>query len=97
MIGQLTSLDPLERNVDVRITSDSLFSEISDINAEIDAHRVSGYVIDQRNDVYHLLIKVDELNSDPVDFYRTRSKGDLALLLDLLDGTIGDRPRELRT
>jgi len=97
MIGKLTSLDPLERNVELQISTDSLRSEISNPQGDVAPQRVNGYVIEQRNDVFHLIMKLDGQHSKTIDFYRTQSKGDLALLLDLLDGTIGERPRKMNT
>ncbi len=99
MIGKITSLDPIQRSVELQISPDVLRSEISKPLVDVDPCKVTKYVIDLRAhvlaDVYHLLIKQDD-SSKPIDFYRTKSKADMALLLDLLDGTIGERPRELK-
>ncbi|MBN2877900.1 MAG: hypothetical protein JXL85_09655 [Bacilli bacterium] len=101
MIGKLTSLDPIQRNVEIHISTDVLRSEISKPKGDVDPDKVTGYIIDLRvnvlSEVYHLLLKLDDPNCNPIDFYRTKSKGDLGLLLDLLDGTIGERPREQKT
>jgi hypothetical protein len=96
MIGKLTSVENgPERNVKLVITPSEVCSEISEPPGSydpqsIDHHEVTGLQQDDDGLVTLTLVMTDQRR---VLFYSTYSKFDMVLLLDQLDGTIGDRPR----
>jgi hypothetical protein len=98
MIGRLTSVeDGPERNVKISISSSEVFSEVSSpsgsyASREIDHYEVTGLGQDEAGLVTLTLVLIDQRR---VFFYSTYSKFDMVLLLDQLDGTIGERRREI--
>ena len=98
MIGRLISVERgLERNVKVTVTVETLASEISSPSGPVDPRQIQGYEIAQSKDREGTLSQLYFVLSTGgrVRFYSTYSTFDLALLLDQLDGTIGERPRTL--
>ena len=98
MIGELTSIhDGPKRSVELTITPSLLNSEIAKPRGEISPSEVRGIVLERRRwlfrDVHRLWLQTDE---GDIDFYRSRSMFDVALLLDELDAVIGPRPRTLK-
>jgi hypothetical protein len=98
MIGQLTSVaNGPERNVKVTITPEEVFSEISEPPGARRATDVVEFVVREESVDGAPLFTLEFTMAAPkpgrVSFYRTRSQFDLALLLDMLEATIGDRPR----
>jgi ferredoxin len=97
-VGELTSVgNGPERNVEIVVTPREIRSEISKPSGsynpqDIDRYEVSGLRPDQEGLLTLAIVLKDGRR---IDFYRTYSKLDLVLLLDQLDGTIGDRPRHL--
>ena len=97
MLGEITSLEngPV-RNVAVSIKSDLLESEIATPKGPIHPDEVTGIILEKRKKLFrtafHLGLKT---KSSEIDFYRSRSSFDIALLLDELDAIIGHRPRTL--
>lgn len=96
MFGKLTSLENgPERNVKLAISVSELFSEISSPPGVFPANTVDHYDVSGLQDhekgpvTLHLVLA----DGRRICFYATESKFDMALLLDQLDGTIGERPR----
>ena len=98
MIGKLTSVgkDP-ERNVKLVITASELRSEISSPPGTFDPRTVDHYEVSGMQDHPGSLVTLTFVLADGqrVRFYSSESKFDMALLLDQLDGTIGERRREV--
>jgi hypothetical protein len=97
MIGKLTSVEKgPERNVKIRITPTEVYSEISSPCATCTPESIVHYEITpmmKPHDVFTLVLVLT--NGQRVQFYATQSQFDLALLIDQLDGTIGERPRKI--
>jgi hypothetical protein len=98
MIGQLISVANVpERNVKLTINAEEVYSQIADPQGAIKASDITEYLIKEETIEGALLYSLEFTMSSPglgkVSFYRTRSQFDLALLLDMLEATIGDRPR----
>lgn len=98
MIGRLTSIENgPERNVRIIISPTEVCSEISSPPGSyhpqsIDHYEVSGL---QEHDAGLVTLTFVLADQRRVRFYSTHSKFDMALLLDQLDGTIGERRREV--
>ena len=100
MIGKLTSVENgPERNVTLVITPSELRSKISSPAGSFDPQSVDHYEIVgmQERDIGLATLTVVLVHGQRVRFYCTESKFDMALLLDQLDGTIGERRREYST
>jgi hypothetical protein len=98
VIGKLTSVEHgPERNVKIVISPTEVSSEIFEPHGSyhpksIDHYEISGMQGEPGALVALTLVLID---SQKVVFYSTHSKFDMALLLDQLDGTIGERRREV--
>jgi hypothetical protein len=96
MIGKLTSVERgPERSVKLVITPSAVFSEISEPPGTyapqiIDHYEVTGLQQDDKGIVRLTFVMADQRR---VLFYSTEQKFDMALLLDQLDATIGERRR----
>lgn len=98
MIGRLTSLvNSPERSVKLLITSTEIRCEISEPAGSFDPQNISHYELSGLLHDEHGLVTLTFVFFDKrrVRFYCTNSKADMALLLDQLDGTIGERRREV--
>jgi hypothetical protein len=98
MIGELTSVeDGPERNVRLVITPTEVYSEISSPAGSYQPQTIDHYEVSGMQDTPGNLIALTFVLADQrrVQFYCTRSKFDMALLLDQLDATIGERKREI--
>ena len=98
MIGKITSVENgPERNVKLVITANKLHSEISSPSGAFDPRRVEHYEVSglQEHDTGLVTLRFVLADGRRVQFYSTEQKFDMALLLDQLDGTIGERRREI--
>lgn len=98
MIGRLVSVERgPERNVRLIVTPKMLASEISIPTGPVDPALVESYSVVQTIDSNGTLSRLHFVLTDGGNtcFYSTYSMFDLALLLDQLDATIGERPRTL--
>jgi hypothetical protein len=98
MIGKLTSVENgPERNVDLSIAADEVRSEISSPPGSFDPRSIDHYEVSglQQHDTGLITLAFALRNGRRVLFYSTESKFDMVLLLDQLDGTIGERRREV--
>lgn len=98
MIGKLTSVENgPERNVKLLITASELYSEISSPSGTFDARSVDHYEVSVLPECDTDLVTLRFVLTDGrrVRFYATESKFDMALLLDQLDGAIGEWRREV--
>ena len=91
-LGSITSLETgMVRDVDLRISVDSLFSEIAEPPGMVLADGVSGIelveITMEGEPVYQLFL--DLVNGGSVMFYASRSKFDVALVLDELESVGG--------
>jgi hypothetical protein len=96
MIGELTSIKKgPERNVKLVITPMELQSQISEPPGTYDPSSVDHYEVVglQQEDSCVITLTFILADRRKVLFYSTRSKLDMVLLLDQLDGTIGTRHR----
>jgi ferredoxin len=97
LIGELTSVENgPQRNVEVIITPTEVRSQISEPPGSYDPQSIDQYEIgglQQEEGLLRLILVLT--NRRRILFYSTRSKIDMVLLLDQLDGTIGGRPRKL--
>jgi hypothetical protein len=96
MIGKLISVaNGPERNVKLVITSHEVRSEISQPAGSYDPQSVDRYEVTglQQGDTGLITLTLVLADQRKVLFYSTEQKLDMALLLDQLDGTIGERPR----
>src|SRR4030095_12443287 len=98
MIGRLTSVaNGPERNVKLTITSEDVYSEIAERAGVRKASDVVEYVVREETvggaPLYTLEFTMSTPGLEKISFYRTHSQFDLALLLDMLEAKIGDRPR----
>lgn len=98
MIGKLTSLDGgPRRNVEVAITPELLDSEIAKPQGAVTPSRVHGLILERRRLLFRDIIRIWlQTDAGEIDFYRSRSRFDVALLLDELEAAIGHRPRILK-
>jgi len=96
MIGKLTSLaEGPKRNVNVAISPTEVHSEISSPAGTYSPEQIDHYEIAGANEAEGLLtLEFVLVDRQRVRFYSTYSRGDMMLLLDQLDGTIGERPRK---
>ncbi len=97
-IGELTSVaSGPERSVDIIVTPNEVRSQISEPPGTYDPRCIERYeVTGLRQDEEGLLTLTLVLTDGRrIHFYRTYSKFDIVLLLDQLDGAIGERPREV--
>lgn len=98
MIDELTSVqNGPERNVKLIITSTELRSEISSPSGSYDPRSIGHYELSGLQEHESGLVTLTFVLADQrrVQFYCTQSKLDMALLLDQLDATIGERRREV--
>ena len=98
MIGELTSVqNGPERNVRLVITPTEVCSEISSPLGSYDPRSIDHYELSGLQEHESSLVTLTLILADQrrVQFYSTRSKFDMALLLDQLDATIGERRREV--
>jgi hypothetical protein len=98
MIGELTSVqNGPERNVKIVITPTELRSEISSPSGSYEPHSIQHYELSGLQEHESGLVTLTFVLADErrVQFYCTHSKFDMALLLDQLDATIGERKREV--
>lgn len=98
MIGKLTSIENgPQRNVRLVITPVHVWSEISSPAGRWDPCNIDYYEVSGLRQQDHGLITLTLVltNKQRVQFYSTEQKADMALLLDQLDGTIGERRREV--
>jgi hypothetical protein len=96
MIGRLTSVEKgPERNVKLVITPSAIFSEIAEPPGTYDPKAIDHYEVNglEQNDKGIVTITLVLTDQRKVLFYSTQHKLDMALLLDELDGTIGERRR----
>jgi|ERR1043166_5242802 hypothetical protein len=94
-VGKIISVENgPKRDVEVRITRDRLFSEISVPPGEISGAEVSGIrVVEEEvggNKFLHLYLET--LAGTRVLFYTGATKFDIALLLDELEASLGNKP-----
>lgn len=97
MIGELTSIrNGPERNVELIITSTEVRSEISSPPGTYDPRGIDHYELSGLQEHEDELITLTLVLTDQrrVHFYCTHSKFDMTLLLDQLDGAIGEKRRE---
>ncbi len=99
MLGEFTGVENRpERNVHVEISEMGLSSAIAEPQTQILPESVKRYELAESHEnggsIWDLRIVT---SSGAISFYRTKSKFDLALLLDELDGTIGERERVIAT
>ena len=98
MIGKITSVENgPQRNVKLVVSPTEVFSEISSPpgsydSRSIDYYEVSGLQQQDRGLVTLTFVLADKRR---IRFYSTQQKFDMALLLDQLDATIGERRREV--
>lgn len=98
MIGKLTSFESgPERNVKLVISPTELSSEISEPPGSYPPQRIDHYEVSglQAHDHGLVTLTFVLVGQQRVCFYSTDSKFDMALLLDQLDATIGERKREV--
>ena len=98
MIGELTSVqNGPERNVKLVITPTEVHSEISSPSGSFDPQGIEHYELAGLQQHESGLVALTFVLADlrRVQFYCTHSKFDMALLLDQLDATIGERRREV--
>ena len=94
-IGRLTSVESgPERDVEVRISSHELYSEISDPPGAILDPDIARCNVTERStpggSLVHLYITVGERN---ILFYTGETQADIALLLDELEASFGNFPK----
>jgi hypothetical protein len=97
MIGKLTSVENgPERNVEVVVTKSDVRSAISSPAGSIDPRSIDHYAVSglQQHETGLVTLTLVRRDGQRVRFYSTESKFDMVLLLDQLDGTIGERRRE---
>jgi hypothetical protein len=96
MIGKLISVENgPERNVKLTITPNEVWSELSQPAGSFSPQSIDHYEVTglQQEDEGLITLTLVLADSSRVVFYSTDMKLDMVLLLDQLDGTIGDRPR----
>lgn len=94
--GKIISVDTgPKRNVEVRIDSGALFSELADPPGTIWAADVTGvHVAEQQAGDKHLLhLYLDTAGGRRIHFYTAETQFDIALLLDELEAALGEKPR----
>jgi hypothetical protein len=96
MIGKLTSVENgPERNVEVVVTKSEVRSAISSPAGSIDPCSIDHYELSGlQHEAGLVTLTLALRDGQRVRFYSTESKFDMVLLLDQLDGTIGERWRE---
>jgi hypothetical protein len=95
-IGTIISVDEgPKRDVTVRIGSDELFSEISDPPGPIKGADVRAYqVTEEQSGAMRLLhLYLETSTASRIRFYTATTQLDIALLLDELEASLGDKPR----
>jgi hypothetical protein len=96
MIGKLISVEKgPERNVQLVITPVEVRSEISEPLGSYDPQSIDHYEVTGLQPEDEGLVTLTFVLADQrkVRFYSTQQKWDMALLLDQLDATIGERQR----
>ena len=96
MIGKLTSVAKgPERNVKLVITPSEVRSEISEPPGSYDPQSIDHYEVTglQQDDKGLVSLTFALADQRKILFYSTQQKWDMALLLDQLDATIGERRR----
>jgi hypothetical protein len=98
MIGKLTALgDEPTRTVVVTIAPDLLSSELSMPQGAVTPLKVMGIILERRRWLFRDIIRIwFQTDEGEIEFYRSRSMFDIALLLDELEAAIGHRPRTLK-
>jgi len=94
-VGNIISVENgPKRNVEVRITHDRLFSEISVPPGEINSADVLGIrvVEDEVGGKKCLHLYLETLPGTRVLFYTASTEFDIALLLDELEASLGNKP-----
>lgn len=97
MIGKITSVkNGPERNVKIIITPTELYSQISSplgnyLPDSVDHYEIMGL---QTGFIGIITLTFVLKDGHRVLFYSTKTQFDMVLLLDQLDGTIGERHRE---
>ena len=96
-IGKITSVDATgpKRNVNVRIASNELFSEIADPSGPIPGGDITAVRVaeQQTGDTHVLHLYLETAGGNSIRFYTAETKFDIALLLDELEASLGQRPR----
>src|SRR5262245_17381495 len=96
-VGHITSLQPCpKRDVELRVSSDELFSAISEPSGPIRGSEVVAYdVVEKRrwwrSPLYHLYVRLAGGRS--VLFYTAAKQFDVALLLDEFEASFRNVPR----
>ena len=96
MVGKLTAVENgPERNVALVVTATELRSEISSPSGAFDPRSIVHYELAglREHDGGLITLTLVLVDDRRVRFYSTESKLDMVLLLDQLDGTIGERRR----
>lgn len=96
MVGKLTSVEKgPERNVKLVITPSAVFSEISQPPGTYDPQAIDHYEVTGLQQADKGIVALTFVLTDcrRVLFYSSEQKFDMALLLDQLDATIGERRR----
>ena len=95
-IGKITAIDATgpKRNVNVRIASDELFSEIADPSGPIQGGDITAVrVAEQAGDTNVLHLYLETSGGKSIRFYTAETKFDITLLLDELEASLGQIPR----
>ena len=98
MVGKLTSVEKgPERNVKLIISATEVSSEISSPPGSYQPQTIDYYELSGMQEAPGSLVTLTLVLTDRqrVQFYSTHSKFDMALLLDQMDATIGERRREV--
>jgi hypothetical protein len=84
-----------KRNVEIRIASDELFSELADPPGALRAADVTAVCVaeQQAGERCLLHLYLDTAAGKRVRFYTAETQFDIALLLDELEAALGERPR----
>jgi hypothetical protein len=97
MISKLTSIENgPKRNVELVVTNAEVRSAISSPAGSFDPRSIDHYELSglQQHETGLVTLTLVLRDGGRVRFYSTESKFDMVLLLDQLDGTIGERRRE---
>jgi hypothetical protein len=97
MIGKLTSIENgPERNMEIVVTRSEVRSAISSPAGSFDPRSIDHYELSglQQHETGLVTLTLVLTDGQRVRFYSIESKFDMVLLLDQLDGTIGERRRD---
>lgn len=95
-VGKIISIEQgPQRDVAVRITSDRLVSEISVPPGDIRGVDVSAIHVteEQSEDMQVFRLYLETIRGERILFYTAVTKFDIALLLDELEASLGNKPR----